>query len=301
VDGSIPDLDVFELMISSQRRRMREMVAVAAGLAIAGCVASGPARSAKLALSWTNGYPDSIAVLGHSGATGENSDPRQPGVEVRANSWATGSNPMVDSVYRRILARNPAIRGHSENYAQAGANVQALSRQADRLLQRNPRPELILIQTIDDDVTCPLDRGALSAYRSTLTATLAKLGRGTPSSREFVVSQFGNPSTDASILTRAERASQGGTGPCDFMTPTGAVAPRKLIRLESAIHAYEGAVKDACASVRQCTYSGASLDDTINKRAYYSNDLNHFSIQGHARAAAAAWAAMLRTHVIRQP
>jgi hypothetical protein len=289
-------------MTSWQRPRIRATVAlVGAGLGIACCVASGPASSAELAPRWTNGYPDSIAVLGHSGATGENSDPRRPGVEVRANSWATGTNPVVDSVYRRILAHNPAIRAHNVNYAQAGADVQALSAQADRLLRRNRRPDLILIQTIDDDVTCPLDRGALSAYRATLTATIAKLGRRAPASHEFVVSQFGNPRTDATILTRKERASQGGTGPCDFMTPTGAVAPKKLIRLERAIHAYESAVKDACATVPQCTYSGASLSHTINKRAYYSNDLNHFSTKGHARAAAAAWAAMLRTHTIPKP
>ena len=35
------------------------------------------------------GYPDAIAVLGHSGATGYDSDPKRSGVVVRENSWAT--------------------------------------------------------------------------------------------------------------------------------------------------------------------------------------------------------------------
>ena len=61
----------------------------------------------------TPGYPSSIAILGHSGSTGEDSDPEQPHVEIRANSWATGTNPRVNSVYARLLARNPAIRGHN--------------------------------------------------------------------------------------------------------------------------------------------------------------------------------------------
>jgi hypothetical protein len=302
--------------MSSQRLQTLATIAlVGGGLALAGCVGSEPARSAKrdarastsaastsaAVPTWTKGYPDSIAALGHSGATGENSDPRQPGVEVRENSWATGTNPKVDSVYLRILPHNPAIRGHNDNYAEAGADVQALAAQADRLLQRNPKPELILIQTIDADVTCPLDREALSVYRGKLTATLEKLGRGAPDSREFVASQFGNPRTDARILTRKERASQGGTGPCDFMTPSGRVAPTKLVRLERAIHAYEAAVQAACGAVRQCTYGGDALARTINKRAYYSNDLNHFSIRGHARVAAAVWSAMLRAHVIPKP
>jgi hypothetical protein len=267
------------------------------GALVVSVLAGAPAFSAPTAPAYT-GYPDSIAVLGHSGATGENSDPNRPGVEVHANSWATGTNPKVDSVYLRILAHDPAIKGHNTNYAQPSANVDALAAQADRLLQSRTKPELILIQTIDADLTCPVDRQALSGYRVKLAAILEKLGRGAPDSREFVVSQFGNPRSDAKIYTRQERASQGGTGPCDFMTPSGAVAPTKLTRLESAIHAYEAAVKTACGTVQQCTYGGDALARTIDKRAYYSNDLNHFSVLGHAKAAAAAWAAMQRTGVV---
>jgi hypothetical protein len=78
--------------------------------------AGGVARAAA-----TPTYPDSMAILGHSGATGEDSDPAKPHVEVRANSWATGTNPAVNSVYQRILAHNPKIAGHNANLARAGA------------------------------------------------------------------------------------------------------------------------------------------------------------------------------------
>jgi hypothetical protein len=60
-------------------------------------------------------YPDSIVVLGHSGATGANSDNR--GVDVKANSWATGTNPEVESIYLRVLALNPAVEGNNTNLA----------------------------------------------------------------------------------------------------------------------------------------------------------------------------------------
>ena len=56
---------------------------------------------------------DSIVVLGHSGTTGYGSDPSNPGGDVRENSWATGSNPAVDSIYRRLLATHPAMKGHA--------------------------------------------------------------------------------------------------------------------------------------------------------------------------------------------
>ena len=67
-------------------------------------------------------------MIGHSGATGYDSDP------VRArwshNSWVTGDNPLVKSLYARILARNPAVRGHKFNLAINGSNVASLLLQA---------------------------------------------------------------------------------------------------------------------------------------------------------------------------
>lgn len=64
---------------------------------------SSPACSAD-ASPCSHGYHNSIAVLGHSGATGgETSDAPLPGIEVRENSWPTGTNPVVNSLYLRIL------------------------------------------------------------------------------------------------------------------------------------------------------------------------------------------------------
>jgi hypothetical protein len=292
------------------------MLALAAGAAaLAGC-GSGDARPVAAAATaaattatpaaapgpaWTDGYPNSIAVLGHSGSTGENSDPKQPGVEVRANSWATGTNPAVDSLYLRILAHNPAIRGRNFSLSEGGAGIEQVSAQADRLVATHPDVGLVVIQVMDADLTCPLDRTALADFRAKLTAMLRKLAQGAPDAREFVVSQFGSVPTYARSLTRAERASQGGTGPCDFMTPAGGIAPRKAARLESAIHAYEGALRSACGEVRQCAYDGGAFGSIVDRREYVSSDLNHFSITGHAEAAAVAWAAMRRTGVVRPP
>ena len=285
------------------------LVASAAALAACGDSASEPSASTDAspstsratpmpARTWTRGYPNSIAVLGHSGSTGENSDPDQPGVEVRENSWATGTNPKVDSLYVRILEHNPAIEGHAVGYSEGGASIVKVATQADRLLEDDPKADLIVIQVMDNDMTCPVDRAALSDFRTQLTATLTKLGQGAPTSSQFVVSQFGSVPTYARSLTRQERASQSGTGPCDFMTPTGTIAPKKVAQLENAIHAYEEALKAACDKVPQCTYDGGAFGRIVDRREYTSSDLNHFSIKGHTKAAAVAWAAMRRTHLL---
>jgi hypothetical protein len=242
------------------------------------------------------GYPSSIVVLAHSGATGENSDPRRPGVEARENSWATGTNPTVNSVYSRILAKNPKIKGRNVNLAHGSATVQDLVRQARQAVTL--KPELVLIQIMDADIVCPAAARDYAAFRSTFVSALKVLARGVPASSFFVVSQFGSPTTEWKALTLAERRRFGGTGPCAYLDPGGRVVPRELARLEKIIHGYEAQLEAGCKQVRQCRYDGGAFGRIVNKREYVSSDLNHFSVKGHAKAAAVAWSAMKRAGLV---
>jgi hypothetical protein len=62
---------------------------------MAACSSSGTGSppTASAAAQPSSKYPNAIAVLGHSGATGFDSDPAHPGEDTTANSWATGDNP----------------------------------------------------------------------------------------------------------------------------------------------------------------------------------------------------------------
>jgi hypothetical protein len=64
-------------------------------------------------------------VIGHSAATGYNSDLSDPGVDVKANSWATESDPDVESIYLRLLATDPTVEGNAWNYAVSGSEITA--------------------------------------------------------------------------------------------------------------------------------------------------------------------------------
>jgi hypothetical protein len=273
-------------------------------LVLAGCGGDGDgdgdnaAKSSTPAPKATPGYPSSIAVLAHSGATGEDSDPRRPGEEVRANSWATGTNPEVKSLYSRILAQNPAIEGHAFNFAVGGATVDDLLSQAEEAVARKPKPELFVIQTIDADIVCPVAADELKRFRSTFIDVLDVLAKGALESQVFVVSQFGSPATYARALSSEQRASSGGTGPCDFINLEGRVVPKKVARLDKAIHAYEAQVGAACMRFRRCRYDEGAFGRIVDKPQYVASDLNHFSIEGHAKAAAVAWAAMKRASVV---
>lgn len=282
-------------------RRLRATAALAGAIAATSLIGGGTALSHATAPAV--GYPNSIAVLGHSGATGENSDPARPGQEVRANSWVTGTNPKVDSLYLRIRARHPAISGHAFNLAQGGATVTRLVQQAHRAVALKPVPQLIVIQIMDNDIVCPATAQDYASFLATFASALAVLAKGAPASRIFVVSQFGSPGTFASSLSRSERlrfAQQSGIGggPCDFVDSQGQIVDAKVERLEKDIHGYEAQLEAGCRRFKQCRYDGGAAGNIVDKRSYVSSDLNHFSIAGHAKAAAVAWAAMQRTGVI---
>jgi hypothetical protein len=251
------------------------------------------------------GYPGSMAVLGHSNATGEDSDPAQPHAVIRANSWATGTNTAVNSIYRRILAKNPAIKGHNYNLAQPGATVDALLLQARQAVTLTPKPGLFLVQIMDADIVCPATHGDYATFRSKLITALGVLARGAPHSRIFVVSQWGSPATTWKALRPAQRLQfvagdqgGGGTGPCAFIDPRGGLVPKEAARLDTTIHGYEAQLAAGCKRIPRCTYDGGAFGRQVDKNEYISEDLNHFTIKGAAAAAAVAWAAMRQLGVI---
>src|SRR5215472_17673062 len=87
-----------------------------------------------------------IIALGHSALTGENSDPQSLGMPAPQNSWATGTNPAVDSIYQRLAAVDPATRGHAVNEAAGGAPAATVVGQATQALGAVPNPRLVIIE-----------------------------------------------------------------------------------------------------------------------------------------------------------
>jgi hypothetical protein len=258
--------------------------------------ASPPARAEPY-----TGYPDAIVALGHSGSTGEDSDPQQPGVEVRENSWVTGTNPAVDSLYERILAKHPEIRGHVLALSQGGATVEDVLGQAVTAVSEQPHNALVVVQVMDNDIACPATKADLARFEDTFGTVLSTLDQGLPSSRIFVVTQFGSPDTYAAALTPAQRRAFGGTGPCAFLDPRGRVVPRELDRLESIIQGYEAALRRGCAAVPRCAFDDGAFGDAVDRAEYISTDLNHFSVAGHAAAASIAWHALRREGLVSDP
>jgi len=282
-------------------RTLRRLT-IAATLSVATVALLGLSASAAPAVGTRTAapaYPASIAVIGHSFATGEGvSGPRA--FRLR-NSWITGDTSAVQSIYSRILARNPAVRGNRFNLAIGGADVASMLLQAKKALGLKPTPELVVVQGIDHDITC--NETGHRPFQVAFARVLDVLATGLPEARIFVVSQLGNIPTYIKALTLKQRINQRlrispGGGPCAFLDARGVPIPKGVAYLEAVIHRYESAVATACKAVAACRYDGGAFGRIVERPEYISWDVIHLSVEGQAKSAAVAWAALMRVGII---
>ena len=249
-------------------------VAVAAGIATAVLLGMSPsAAPAGGVRTVAPAYPNSIAVIGHSGATGEGVSGLRA-FRVR-NSWVTGDVAGVQSVYSRILARNAAIRGNKFNLAINGADVASMLLQAKKAVGLKPAPELVVVQGIDNDIAC--DAVSYKPFQVAFARVLDVLATGLPDARIFVVSQFGSVPTSIKALTLKQRINQRhrispSSGPCTFLDARGAPIPKGVAYLEAVVHRYEAAVATACKAVASCRYDGGAFGRVVERPEYISWD-----------------------------
>lgn len=93
-------------------------------------------------------HPIGVIAVGHSGTTGYMSDPKSPGIDTEANSWATGTKPAVHSIYQRLIEARPETAGHVANASSDGAESDRLPDQATQGLTRMPYPTLLIVQIV---------------------------------------------------------------------------------------------------------------------------------------------------------
>jgi hypothetical protein len=274
---------------------------VALGLAVlvaacssAGTSAPSAATASAAAAQPSAKYPNAIAVLGHSGATGFDSDPNQPGRDAKGNSWATGDNPAVDSIYLRLLALNPAIRGHNVNAAVSGSDVDNLASQADEALDSQPVPDLFLIQSVDNDIQCDgTDPQNYGPFAATLTDVLGKLTTAAPNAKILIVSSpWATVDNYGKVAAQLDgpRAHNSGTGICDLFDPSGKPVPAHCRTLEGITLHYLGELKSVCGEFPACQYDNDALYHMpITTADITSSDGAHLTLSGLRKQADLEW------------
>ncbi len=264
-------------------------------LTLAACAACGSGSgSSESAAPGDSTYPSSIVAIGHSGLTGYDSDSSVPGTDVTANSWATGTNPDVDSVYLRVLAKNPAVKDHVANFAIDGSTVDSLVDQEKQAAAVTPTPDLVIIQSIDNDIQCDgTDAANYAPYRQKLTAVMDSLTKDLPDANVFFVSQWGTVKEYDATVRKIDPGHITGTGPCDPIDiQAGRLLPRREAYLQHLVDHYWGIVSAVCAQYPTCRTDHAAMQQMNLDPGDLAADLNHLSVAGHHKMAALAWQAL---------
>ncbi|MBT2519340.1 hypothetical protein J7E29_18005 [Streptomyces sp. ISL-90] len=233
-----------------------------------------------------------VIAIGHSGLTGEGtgglSEP------VPENSWATGTNPEVNSVYMRLAEVRPENSGHVANTATGGARSNTLAPQAQRALKTVPLPSLVIISTIDADIRCDgTDDDHIPEFGQAVTDVLELITTASPESIILIVGQLGRPSVDFVEQLVAHdpsvTASLSGSGPCDFLDAHGNIVPENFATLTDIIDRYEAEETRVCASVQHCYTDGGVRAAYVDSLDNFSSDWNHLNVRGQAAEAELIW------------
>ena len=131
------------------------------------------------------GYPNSIAATGDSITQAVNSAAL---LENPENSWATGTNASVNSVYSRILAQNPAISGNRFNDSVSGARMVHLNGQALNAAGQGAQLVTVLMGANDVCTTSEAAMTPVATFRSQFEQATATLSAGLPDARIAVAS-----------------------------------------------------------------------------------------------------------------
>jgi len=234
-------------------------------------------------------HPVGMIAVGHSGLTGEGTaDLHQDNFN---DSWATGTDPAVNSIYLRLVAAQPAIAGHVSNTAHGGALASALVAQVRSALAQVPVPAFAIVSTIDNDLLC--DQSNLASFGDSVLAGLNEIHTASPNTKILMIGQFGRPNVDyVKQLVAAvpgQKAALTGEDECTFFLADGTLNEAGFAKLTAATDAYEAEEARVCATVPNCSTDGGVRKTWVDKIELFSPDYAHLNVKGQAAEAEQLW------------
>jgi lysophospholipase L1-like esterase len=276
---------------------LRRTVVALSALLISFALLAGPAQATKV--------PRVMAALGDSITRGFNTSgpgcPTGPSLDCPQNSWATGTNPAVDSVRERLDAISPQPLT-AYNDAVSGARVKNLVEQATVAAAQDPDFVLIEIGANDACATNPGPtptatfraqvREALQVLVSTNKQVYIQL-MSIPDINNLRTIFTEPPDPNALARWEAFQVCQGllakplSTDPADE-------ARREAFRAQ--VIAYNESLEEVCAEFKRCIWDeytvfneGFTTADVATVANTPTADYFHPSVSGQAKLAEAAW------------
>jgi lysophospholipase L1-like esterase len=130
--------------------------------------------------------PSSMASMGDSITRGFNASGWFS--DWPSRSFSTGTTSTVNSHYRQILAKNPAISGRNFNDAVSGAKVGDMPGQATTVAGRGVQYVTILIGANDACTSSEAAMTPVATFRGQIDTALATLKAGLPNAKVAVIS-----------------------------------------------------------------------------------------------------------------
>ncbi|MET8135826.1 MULTISPECIES: SGNH/GDSL hydrolase family protein [unclassified Streptomyces] len=291
---------------SHRSRAVLAVAAAAALLGVAACDATGGNSSAPSGTRpsprptpvWDRS-PDSMAAVGDSITRGF--DACSVLSDCPEVSWATGSDPRVDSLAVRLLGATGAAE-RSWNYAVTGARMADLSGQMAQAATR--RPELVTVMAGANDA-CRSSASAMTSvadFRAGFQDAMDTLRGALPKTQVYVSSV-----PDLKRLWSQGRGNPLGKqvwklGICPSMLgdadSLGSAATLRRGQVQDRVKAYNQVLREVCAKDRRCRFDG----DAVFDYRFGTDQLSHWdwfhpSRDGQARLAEIAY----RTVTSRKP
>jgi len=241
-------------------------------------------------------YPNSMASTGDSITRAFNTGDT-PFLDAPSNSWSTGTNSTVQSMYLRILAQNPAISGQNYNVARTGAKVADVPDMVSIINLLQVDYVTILIGANDVCTSSESSMTSVDSFRANFQTAMQRLANGSPKARVYVTS-IPNIYNLWSVLKGnfAARTVWSGLGICQSMlanplsTSSADIARRERVRQRNID--FNTQLQQVCALYPQCRFdNNAVFNTTFVASDVSTRDYFHPSIAGQKKLASVAWQA----------
>jgi lysophospholipase L1-like esterase len=262
------------------------LAAVAAAVALA-----VPAASAAPT------YPSSLAALGDS-ITRAFDTCAFPYIDCPSNSWSTGTSTTVDSLYTRLLALNPQIRGRNYNDAKTGAKMIDLPGQAAAAASQQADAVTILMGANDVCTSSVATMTDPTVLAGELRSALTTLASSDPNAQIYVASipnvyrlwQVLHTNLTADLVWTV-------AGICQSLLAnplsTSAADQARRLQVQQRTIADNTQIASVCAEFTgRCRFdNNAVYNIAFSASDVTTRDYFHPNLTGQAKAAATAWTA----------
>ncbi len=241
-------------------------------------------------------YPDSIAGVGDSITRAANSDALGDRPE---NSWVTGTNASVNTIYSRLLAVHPPIAGNRFNEAVSGARMTDLNSQAQGAVAAGADLVTVLMGANDVCTSSEASMTSVATFQAQFETAMATLASGLPEARIAVLSIPDIHNLWAILKDNAAArfvwafASICQSLLADPLSNDPADVQRRA-NVRQRNMDFNNVLNSVCADYVHCEFDGYLAFNTAFTPAHVSTiDYFHPSIAGQALIAQVAWDSIL--------